>query len=393
MKQLGLIGLWFFLLTFPILGIKVRLSEQKIDLNPHIPLILSISLLAIFIFYQKLIKPLLDPHHTKQGLFTAKILNSQEWIRKKHLHFKVILAIGLVVLPLLASPYHNTILITALMYVVLGLGLNIVVGLAGLLDLGYVAFYAVGAYTYALLNMHYGLGFWLVLPIAGVLAAIAGILLGIPVLRLRGDYLAIVTLGFGEIIHVVLETWSEFTEGPKGIYSIPKPGLFGIKLGYIQSNIYLYYLIVIMVLITIMVVHRLIYSRIGRAWVALREDELACELMGINTTKVKLTAFGLGATWAGFIGAFFAAKNSFVNPASFTFHQSALILCIVILGGLGSIAGVILAATILILLPEYFRFLEQYRMLFFGLSMVLVMVFKPEGLIKKPSSDYSKLKY
>ena len=392
MKQLGLIGLCFFLLTFPILGIKVRLSEQKIELNPHIPLILALSIMGIFVIYKKLITPLLNPHNNQPSI-SNQVRKYRIWLSDKQLYLKIGLAIGLGILPLLASPYHNTILITALMYVVLGLGLNIVVGLAGLLDLGYVAFYAVGAYTYALLNMHYGIGFWLVLPIAGVLAAIAGILLGIPVLRLRGDYLAIVTLGFGEIIHIVLETWTEFTQGPKGIYGISKPEFFGIKFGYIQSNIYLYYLILAMTLLTTIVVHRLIYSRIGRAWVALREDELACELMGINTTRVKLTAFGLGATWAGFIGAFFAAKNSFVNPASFTFHQSALILCIVILGGLGSIAGVILAATILILLPEYFRFLEQYRMLFFGLSMVLVMVFKPEGLIKKPSSDYSKLKY
>jgi branched-chain amino acid transport system permease protein len=272
-------------------------------------------------------------------------------------------------------------MISALMYVMLGLGLNIVVGLAGLLDLGYVAFYAVGAYSYALLNHHFGLGFWAALPVGASLAFLFGILLGFPVLRLRGDYLAIVTLGFGEIIRLILENWNEFSFGPSGIAGISRPGLFGVDLSLDQHTIYLYYIVVALVLVTIFVVGRLRNSRIGRAWIALREDEVACQAMGIDKTRTKLTAFALGATWAGFVGCIFAAKTTFINPASFTFMESAIILSIVVLGGMGSIIGVIVGALVLILLPEYLRAFSEYRMLVFGASMVLIMVFRPQGII------------
>jgi branched-chain amino acid transport system permease protein len=293
-----------------------------------------------------------------------------------------------------------------LTYVMLGWGLNIVVGLAGLLDLGYVAFYAVGAYTYALLSTQYGLGFWVVLPLAGMLAASFGILLGFPVLRLRGDYLAIVTLGFGEIIRLVILNWVDLTNGPAGIGSIPGPTLFGavfaetapagkqtvaemlgIPFHGIHRLIFLYYIILLLALITNIFTQRMRRLPVGRAWEALREDETACKALGINPTNTKLTAFAVGAMFAGFAGSYFAAKQRFISPESFTFIESAIILAIVVLGGMGSQIGVVLAAVLLIGLPEWFRDLGNYRMLTFGIAMVLIMVFRPRGLIghREPS--------
>jgi branched-chain amino acid transport system permease protein len=293
-----------------------------------------------------------------------------------------------------------------LTYVMLGWGLNIVVGLAGLLDLGYVAFYAVGAYSYALLSTQQGLGFWTVLPLAGMLSASFGILLGFPVLRLRGDYLAIVTLGFGEIIRLVILNWFDLTNGPAGIGSIPGPTLFGavfaetapegkqtvaemlgIPFSGNQRLIFLYYLILVLALITNLFTQRMRRLPVGRAWEALREDETACKALGINPTNTKLTAFAIGAMFAGFAGSFFAAKQRFISPESFTFIESAIILAIVVLGGMGSQIGVVLAAVLLIGLPEWFRELGNYRMLAFGLAMVLIMVFRPRGLIahREPS--------
>jgi branched-chain amino acid transport system permease protein len=281
-------------------------------------------------------------------------------------------------------------------YVMLGWGLNIVVGLAGLLDLGYVAFYAVGAYSYALLAQYFGFSFWLCLPLAGILAAFWGIILGFPVLRLRGDYLAIVTLAFGEIIRVVLLNWYDFTGGPDGISGIPRPSFFGIEfergpggfadtfgLEYssIHRIIFLYYLILIMALVTNFVTMRLRKLPVGRAWEALREDEIACRSLGINTTNTKLTAFALGAMFGGFAGSFFATRQGFISPESFTFIESAVILAIVVLGGLGSQIGVVIAAVVMIGGFEFFRGLEEYRMLVFGLLMVVIMVWKPRGLI------------
>jgi branched-chain amino acid transport system permease protein len=287
-----------------------------------------------------------------------------------------------------------------LTYVMLGWGLNIVVGLAGLLDLGYVAFYAVGAYAYALLSTQFGLGFWTVLPLAGAFAATFGILLGFPVLRLRGDYLAIVTLGFGEIIRLVLLNWVDLTNGPAGIGTIPGPTLFGavfaetapaggttvsemlgIPFDGIHRLIFLYYIILVLALVTNIFTQRMRRLPVGRAWEALREDETACKALGINPTNTKLTAFAVGAMFAGFAGSFFAAKQRFISPESFTFIESAIILAIVVLGGMGSQIGVVLAAVLLIGLPEWFRELGNYRMLAFGLAMVLIMVYRPRGLI------------
>jgi len=289
---------------------------------------------------------------------------------------------------------------TVLIYVMLGWGLNVVVGLAGLLDLGYVAFYAVGAYTYALLSTQFGWGFWEALPVAGAAAATFGIVLGWPTLRLRGDYLAIVTLGFGEIIRVILVNWTDFSGGPNGISSIPRPTFFGLPfkaptddgpatfasffgLEYVPEHrvIFLYYLILALALLTNLLVRRLRKLPIGRAWEAMREDEIACKAMGMNVTNIKLSAFALGAMLGGFAGVFFAARQGFISPESFVFSESAIILAIVVLGGMGSQLGVVLAALVLVLIPEVGRDFAEYRMLIFGAAMILIMVWKPGGLL------------
>ncbi|MBV9559729.1 MAG: high-affinity branched-chain amino acid ABC transporter permease LivM [Bradyrhizobium sp.] len=286
--------------------------------------------------------------------------------------------------------------ILVLTYVMLGWGLNVVVGLAGLLDLGYVAFYAVGAYSYALLATTFDLSFWVCLPLAGLLASLWGVMLGFPVLRLRGDYLAIVTLAFGEIIRLVIINWQSLTGGPNGIPSIPRPTLFGIPLDNSDDGlaarlgiefspthriVFLFYLILGLALLTNWVTIRLRRLPIGRAWEALREDEVACRALGINTTTTKLTAFATGAMFGGFAGAFFATRQGFISPESFTFQESALVLAIVVLGGMGSQLGVALAALAMIGGFELFRGLEQYRMLVFGLAMVLLMIWRPRGII------------
>ena len=286
--------------------------------------------------------------------------------------------------------------ILVLTYVMLGWGLNVVVGLAGLLDLGYVAFYAVGAYSYGLLSTTFGLSFWICLPLAGILAAFWGVLLGFPVLRLRGDYLAIVTLAFGEIIRLVLINWQEVTGGPNGVSGIPRPTLFGIPLtpgpdglaallgipfSPTHRIVFLFYLILALALLTNWVTIRLRRLPIGRAWEALREDEVACRALGINTTTTKLTAFATGAMFGGFAGAFFATRQGFISPESFTFQESALVLAIVVLGGMGSQLGVALSALAMIGGFELFRSLEVYRMLVFGLAMVLVMIWRPRGIV------------
>jgi branched-chain amino acid transport system permease protein len=321
--------------------------------------------------------------------------------------------------------------ILILTYVMLGWGLNIVVGLAGLLDLGYVAFYAVGAYTYALLAtiyfpMWFGEGiipwaFYIALPIAGCLAALWGVILGFPVLRLRGDYLAIVTLAFGEIIRVVLLNWVEFTGGPAGIDQIPRPSFFGLPFtagdgGFaaffglehkpIYRIIWLYYIILFLALLTNFVTMRLRKLPVGRAWEALREDEIACRSLGINTTSTKLTAFAIGAMFGGFAGSFFATRQGFVSPESFVFMESAIILAIVVLGGLGSQIGVVFASIAIIGAFELFRQLDvlkmvlpegvdpgQFRMLAVGLAMVLIMRWKPRGFVtRRDPSVYLKEK-
>ena len=387
-----LVSLWFVFLTFPLMVIKVNPIEQDIQWRWYnMYWVAGTSFICYLAIQLYKIRKLARQERIKQGVVKQRPNMQLKLLSEPKLYIPAIGVSGLffLVFPLIFSTYQTNIMVTALMYVVLGLGLNIVVGVAGLLDLGYVAFYAVGAYSYALLHLHFGLGFWTVLPIGGMLAASFGILLGFPVLRLRGDYLAIVTLGFGEIIRLILENWNEFSHGPSGISSIPRPGFFGIHLNLDESITYLYYLMILMVIFTIFVVNRLQNSRIGRAWFALREDEIACQAMGIDKTKTKLTAFALGAFWAGMVGVIFAAKTTFVNPASFTFLESAIILCIVVLGGMGSIVGVIIAALILILLPEYLRAFSDYRMLVFGAVLVIMMVFRPQGIVANIRRTYT----
>jgi branched-chain amino acid transport system permease protein len=309
------------------------------------------------------------------------------------------------------SRYWVDLGILILTYVMLGWGLNIVVGLAGLLDLGYVAFYAVGAYSYALLSTTFGLSFWICLPLAGILAAFWGMILGFPVLRLRGDYLAIVTLAFGEIVRLVLINWVDLTNGGAGISSIPRATFFGIpftageggfaatfglEFNGMHRMTFLYYLILFLALLTNFVTMRLRKLPVGRAWEALREDEIACRSLGINTTNTKLTAFAIGAMFGGFAGSFFAVRQGFVSPESFNFLESAIILAIVVLGGMGSQIGVAIAAIVLVGGPEVLRnltFLQavfgsgfdpnEYRLLLFGAGMVAMMVWRPRGLISE----------
>ena len=291
----------------------------------------------------------------------------------------IAIVIFLITLPFFADRYALDLATQTGIYIVLALGLNIVVGQTGLLVLGYVAFYAVGAYTYAILSTGgHTVGFWTVLPIAAFLAGIFGLLLGAPALRLRGDYLAIVTLGFGEITRIVLNNWDNLTGGPNGISGVPRPSIGPLSFDSLNN---FYFLVLGLIVLTVFVVNRLNDSRIGRAWIAIREDEIAAEAMGVNTFALKLLAFALGAVIAGLAGVFYVAKMGFVSPESFNFLESIIILCMVVLGGMASIPGVILGAVVLYLLPEGLREFQQYRMLIFGGALVAIMVFRPQGFI------------
>ncbi|HHQ4555022.1 TPA: high-affinity branched-chain amino acid ABC transporter permease LivM [Aeromonas veronii] len=333
--------------------------------------------------------------------FNKLVLPSPEEAPKLYNLTAVLVLLFAVSWPFMASRGAIDLATLTLIYIMLGLGLNVVVGLAGLLDLGYVGFYAVGAYSYALLNTYFGLSFWECLPIAGLMAATFGFLLGFPVLRLRGDYLAIVTLGFGEIIRILLNNMTTLTGGPNGISGIPKPTLaglefnrtvkdggfdtfhnfFGITYNANHKVIFLYLMALVLVVATLFVINRLLRMPLGRAWEALREDEIACKSLGLNPTIIKLTAFTIGATFAGFAGSFFASRQGFISPESFVFIESAIVLAIVVLGGMGSQIGVVLAAIVMTVLPELAREFNEYRMLMFGLLMVFMMIWRPQGLL------------
>lgn len=399
------------ILAFPILGLNLTTEGMKLVVEgakPQTQTYIGLAVLAVFVFQlfrhqmTAWISQIPKPRFHREAVRPL----SQSQRDKRDRIVLSLFVIGALIWPFMVSRGNIDLATLVLIYVMLGLGLNIVVGLAGLLDLGYVAFYAVGAYSYALLSEYFGLSFWVCLPIAGLLAAAFGFVLGFPVLRLRGDYLAIVTLGFGEIIRILLLNFTQVTGGPNGIGGIPKPTLFGLEFSRrakeddsvlfhqffgidyssVHKVIFLYLLALVLVLITVFVIRRLIRMPVGRAWEALREDEIACRSLGLNRTGIKLSAFTIGATFAGFAGAFFSARQGFISPESFTFIESAIILAIVVLGGMGSQLGVILAAVAMTVLPELAREFQEYRMLMFGLMMVLMMVWRPQGLLpmKRP---------
>lgn len=397
----GMISVWFMVLTFPVLSLKINATKHTVDVLWERSVGLGVamfilSLLWMWYFHHK------EHGNDGSGPFASATAGvGRGWdalidqldavSRRKGVAGSgmALLLAAAVLLPLLGSMYQTTIFANAFLYVMLALGLNIAVGIAGQLVLGYAAFYAIGAYTYGLLNQYFGLGFWPCLPIAGLVAALAGLLLGFPVLRLQGDYLAIVTLGFGEIVRLLLNNWVGITGGSQGVANIPRPSLFGLSLTPDQSMAYIYYLTLIAMVITIIVVARIKNSRVGLALQALRDDEIASEAMGIDLRTVKLQAFALGSCWAGFAGALLAARINFISPPSFTFMDSAMILSMVVLGGMGSISGVVVAALVLTLAPEYLRALSGYRMLVFGALMVLMMIFRPQGLIPSRKRTYT----
>ncbi len=389
--KVWLIGMaWFYLLLWPLMGISKDGLEFASSLRV-LAYVAGVSLCCVFIWLLQKNGKLLfitRPVNTASENVVAAANRLPRWLL-----FTLLLGCCML-LPAFGGRYTLDVSINVLIYVCLGLGLNIVVGLCGLLDLGYIAFYGVGAYTYALLSLGYNISFWLCLPISGCMAALAGCIIGYPTLRMRGDYLAIVTLGFGEIVRIVLNNWMSLTNGPNGLLGIKAPmilipefaqGLHFEDL-YLKKLPYLFLVILGLTIFTVVAVYRLNYSRIGRAWEAIREDETAAELMGVNTFRFKLLAYAMGAVFGGLAGAFFAARMRFVSPGSFTFIESAMVLSMVVLGGMASIPGVIVGALALIALPEVFRDFEQYRMLAFGAAMTIMMVFRPKGLI--PASRF-----
>lgn len=379
---------WFALLTFPILVIRVNTVDDVVEWRWRNLFWVAGGAFLLSFLWRYLLRRKQGGRLGADPEGRPSLLRRLGADRRFAVPALALLGGFALAFPFLFSSYAARVMVTALIWVVLGLGLNIVVGIAGLLDLGYVAFYAVGAYSYALLNHHFGLSFWAAIPVGMALAALFGILLGIPVLRLRGDYLAIVTLGFGEIIRLVLQNWNEFSFGPSGVKNIPRPSFFGHTPGPLEAPTYLYYLMLLLLVFTVFVVGRLQDSRLGRSWLALREDEVACQAMGIDRMRTKLAAFALGATWAGLSGVIFAASTTFINPDSFTLMESIIALSIVVFGGMGSIAGVILGGFVLVLLPETLREFAEYRMLLFGAVMVLMMIFRPQGLVRTARRSY-----
>ena len=392
-KQSILIALWFVFLTFPLMVVKVNTLKNIVEWRWINMLWVAIGAFALSIAWRwamaqrqlKSKKAELGEEEIVQPGFWQRLLEDPKIFKP----VLTVLALVTLVFPWVVDIYQTNIMVLALIFVVLGLGLNVTVGLAGLLDLGYVAFFAVGAYTYGILNSFFGFGFWISLPLGGLMGALFGIALGFPILRLRGDYLAIVTLGFGSIAKIVIENWEEVFNGAKGIANIPRPGFFGAEMDITAATTYTYYLMILMVVFAIFITNRLKDSRIGRAWMALREDEIACVAMGVDMARTKLGAYAFGAFWAGLAGVIFASRNTYINPNSFTFMESALVLSIVVMGGMGSIIGVIIAALVLVLMPEYLRAFSEYRMLMFGAVMVLMMIFRPEGVIANVRRKYA----
>lgn len=367
-----LIPVWVAVLALPFLGIRKAL---------HLGIAVGLLVVLWKITKNDTIADFLRSLRAAGSRASVLLSPAEKYIRSPFAMLLVVFVLAC--LPVFLNDYFRDVMTLTCMYAVLALGLNIVVGQAGLLNLGYVAFYAIGAYTYAILSTKFGLSFWPGMAAGAVSAAFFSAILGLPTLRLRGDYFAIVTLGLGEITRIVLNNWDSLTGGPNGISGIGRPVLAGYTL---HTTLDFYYLILLIAVITVFSMRRLIDSRIGRAWIAIREDDVAAEAMGINTLKLKMLAFVLGSAWAGLVGVFFAAKMAFVSPESFTFFESVMILCMVVLGGMGSIPGIILGAVLLIALPEVFRDFADYRMLAFGVALVLMMVFRPQGLLGRAGS-------
>jgi branched-chain amino acid transport system permease protein len=399
-------GIWFLMILFPLMVMKVSVVGGKALITfrwSFVPVIFVTASVLSFLWKRALVWN--EHRHDKipsetlsykiktviQGNFKNPVIKNVSTLS---------LVAFVLLFPFLFGMYHTNVMITAFIYVILALGLNIVVGLGGLLNLGYAAFFAVGAYTYGFLwkyigpsfissGIDTGLLFWIALPLAGSIATVFGILLSLPVLRLRGDYLAIITLAFGEIVRMVLQNSGQITGGATGISLIPRPWFFGMKLAPKQAAVYIYYIVVVLVLFAIFVVRRIEDSRVGRALEAMREDEIACQAMGIDLVKNKLITFALGAFFAGIAGVVLAAQTTYINPDSFTLWESIMVLMAIVIGGTGSIPGAIGGAMLLKLLPEYFRPLAQYRMLIYGVAMILVIIFKSDGLLPRHRKQYT----
>lgn len=391
----------FFILAAVFMGVQLQLDGARLVVSVARELRWQwIFTGTALVFIVQLLRPLLRkvmnslPAHR----FTLPVIDGSS---KKQKLFLLLVLLVCIIWPFMVSRGPVDIATLTMIYIILGLGLNVVVGLSGLLVLGYGGFYAIGAYTFALLNHYYGLGFWSSLPLAGLITALAGFLLGFPVLRLRGDYLAIVTLGFGEIVRILLLNWTNFTGGPNGISQIPKPTLFGLEfnrsvreggwdtfsnffhIDYSTTDraIFFYLVALLLVVLTLWVINRLLCMPLGRAWEALREDEIACRSLGLSPTRIKLTAFTISAAFAGFAGTLFAARQGFISPESFTFSESAFVLAIVVLGGMGSQFSVLLAAILLVVSRELMRDFNEYSLLLLGALMVLMMIWRPQGLL------------
>ncbi len=403
-KRSALLAMWFILLTFPVMVVRVNTVTGVVQWRWSNLVLVGLGSFVISLVWNWALARTAgrggeaaeagatDEATGGSGLRIGERMSDLRTMLSEPRYRTpayALLAVVIVAFPFVMSLYQTNIMISALVYVMLALGLNIVIGLGGMLHLGYIAFYLVGAYTYGILNRFFGIGFWVALPIGAALSVVAGILLALPVLRLRGDYLAIVTLGFGEIARIVMNNTTKFSGGPQGIGGIPRPTLFGLEMGLLGVTRYTYYIIVVVVIITVFVVYRFENSRIGRALAAMGEDEIAAQAMGVDLTRMKLTAFALGSVWAGIGGVILAARTTFINPASFTVWESVIVLCCVVLGGMGSIPGAIVGALALILVPEYLRAFSDYRMLMFGAVLVVMMVFRPGGLIPKRRRSYT----
>jgi len=400
------IAVWFAALLFPVVVMKVSVVSGAASVVFRwqlVPVVAVAAFVLSFVWKRaqewSAYRSTIDKSKTPMARF-RKSVGATYQKRGVKVSSIILFVLAILAYPHLLGMYHTNIMITALIYVILALGLNIVVGLGGLLNLGYAAFFAVGAYTYGLLwkyagpmfvnaGIQTGWLFWIALPLAGIIAVLFGILLSLPVLRLKGDYLAIITLAFGEIIRMVLQNSGDLTGGAAGIGLIPRPWFFGIKLRPSGAAMYIYYITVVLVVLTIIVVRRIEDSRVGRALEAMKEDEIACEAMGIDLVRNKLVTFALGAFWAGIAGVLLAAQTTFINPDSFTLWESIMILMAVVIGGTGSIPGAIAGALLLKLLPEYFRALAQYRMLIYGVAMIVIIIFKSEGLFPRNRKKYT----